>query len=90
MNKLADVMFVVDSSGSIGIDNFVKVKNFLKQTIGYFDIGTNFTRVGMITFNQQPTLQFGLNQYNKGLGLQAAVDGIVYSQGGTNTGITHP
>ena len=80
-------MFVVDSSGSIGIDNFVKVKNFLKQTINYFDVGTNLTRVGMITFNQQPRLQFGLNKYNTRTGLQSAVDNIVYSQGGTNTGI---
>ena len=79
-------MFIVDSSGSIGLANFGKVKQFLKQTITVFDVGSNLTRVGLITFNQYPTLQFELGKYNTSIALQAAIDGIVYSQGGTNTG----
>lgn len=79
-------MFVVDSSGSIGMDNFLKIKDFIKQTITIFDVGANSTRVGLITFNQQASLQFGLDKYNSSKDLQTAVDAIIYSQGGTNTG----
>ena len=80
-------MFVVDSSGSIGLENFVKIKEFVKQTIAFFDIGTAFTRVGLITFNQLATLEFGLGQYNTSSDLETAVNNVAYSQGGTNTGM---
>ena len=85
--KLADVVFVVDSSGSIGMENFAKIKAFVKQTLNFFDIGTDLTRVGLITFNQYGSLQFGLGKYNTSNALVTAVQSIIYSQGGTNTGM---
>ena len=88
--KLADVVFVVDSSGSIGMENFAKIKAFVKQTLNFFDIGTDLTRVGLITFNQYGSLQFGLGKYNTSNALVTAVQSIIYSQGGTNTGMTRP
>ena len=84
------MVFVVDSSGSIGMENFAKIKAFVKQTLNFFDIGTDLTRVGLITFNQYGSLQFGLGKYNTSNALVTAVQSIIYSQGGTNTGMTRP
>ena len=84
--KVADVMFLVDASGSVGEDNFVKMKRFMQDVINYFDIGTKFTRVGVITFSTYARLEFGLGTYNSSTDLLDAVDQITYSQGGTDTG----
>ncbi|XP_060583327.1 collagen alpha-1(XII) chain-like [Ruditapes philippinarum] len=84
--KVADVVFVVDSSGSVGEPNFIKIKDFMKQTVNVFDIGTDFTRIGVITFSSDARQEFPLNRYNNSYDLSTAIDNIVYTQGGTNTG----
>ncbi|XP_053405850.1 collagen alpha-1(XII) chain-like [Mercenaria mercenaria] len=84
--KVADLVFVVDSSGSVGPENFLKMKEFMKQTIKVFDIGDDFTRVAVITFSSNAKLEFELNTYNSSQDVLKAVDNIAYTQGGTNTG----
>ncbi|XP_053374018.1 collagen alpha-1(XII) chain-like [Mercenaria mercenaria] len=81
-----DVIFLVDSSGSIGDDNFNHIKEFIKQTIKTFDIGLTRTRVGLILFNSHATMIFPLDKYDTRHDLLNAVENIVYSPGGTNTG----
>ena len=44
----ADVVFVIDSSGSIKSSNFLKVKNFVKNVVRSFDISNNTVRVGLV------------------------------------------
>ncbi|XP_052797297.1 collagen alpha-4(VI) chain-like [Mya arenaria] len=83
--KVADVVFVVDTSGSVGGENFLKVKNFIKETINVFDIGSQYTRIGVITFSTAPTLQFNLTSYSTKADILAAVDRIPYTQGSTDT-----
>ena len=85
-SKVADVVFVIDDSGSVGSADFARVKNFVKQTINFFDVGTNFTRVGIITYSSTAQLVFGLNVYSSSTELINAIDNIPYSSGGTNTG----
>lgn len=81
-----DVIFLVDSSGSVGDDNFKHIKEFVKQTIRTFDIGFSKTRVGLILFNSHAKLIFPLDKYNSRHDLLDAVDNIAYIPGGTNTG----
>ena len=58
----------------------------MKQTINVFDIGTDFTRVGVITFSTNAKVEFQLDTYNTSSDISSAVDNIIYTQGGTNTG----
>lgn len=84
--KVADVVFLVDSSGSVGDDNFRVVKDFIKNTINIFDIGAQYTRIGVLTFSSTPVLRFPLNMYDNKAAILKAIDGIPYSMGGTDTG----
>lgn len=59
----ADIILVVDSSGSIGTENFDKVRNFLKDLVNSLDIDPSLTRVGLMLFNDKATWQFKLNRY---------------------------
>ena len=46
-----DMAFVIDSSGSVGIHNFNKVKNFLKDIVDYYNVGFDQTRIALITYS---------------------------------------
>ena len=60
----ADIIFVVDSSGSIGLENFQKIKAFIQSLVNGFDIDRDLTRVGLMTYNDHATWQFKLGQHD--------------------------
>ncbi|RVE63298.1 hypothetical protein OJAV_G00164230 [Oryzias javanicus] len=50
---VGDVVFLVDSSGSIGSKNFDLVKEFLKNIIEGLDVGREKIRVGLAQYNDE-------------------------------------
>ncbi|KAL4227324.1 biological adhesion [Mactra antiquata] len=83
--KVADVVFVVDASGSIGVDNFLKVKQFIKDVINWFDVAPAYTRVALIKYSTTAQFEFKFNNLTTGQDLLNTVDQISYSGGGTTT-----
>lgn len=83
--KVADIVFVIDASGSIGVDNFQKIKQFIKDVIATFDVDPNYTRVGLIKYSSTAKIEFKLNNLTTTSALLKAVDNINYSGGGTST-----
>ncbi|KAI8477848.1 Cartilage matrix protein [Branchiostoma belcheri] len=81
-----DIIFVLDGSGSVGSDNFEKIKTFVSKTVARFNIGPTETQFGVIQYNTQPHSEILLNDYQDAASLQQAISGIRYLQGGTNTG----
>jgi len=62
----ADIVFVVDSSGSINEHdkgNWQRVKNFAKSIVGKLDVGEDRVRVGMVEFGNRGHVQFYLNSH---------------------------
>ncbi|XP_045858198.1 collagen alpha-5(VI) chain isoform X1 [Meles meles] len=59
----ADIMFLVDSSASIGHDNFGKMKTFMKNLLAKIQIGPDRTQIGVIQFSDQTQEEFQLNKY---------------------------
>lgn len=80
----ADIIFIVDSSGSIGYNNFQTMLKFLADLIDQFDIGGT-TRVGMIRFSDSVTEIYGLGQYSTFDELRERTLAIEYIRGTTNT-----
>ena len=78
----ADVVFVVDSSGSIKISNFKKVRSFVSNVVDAFDIGSDKVRVGLIQFSRQAYLEFDLDEYSNKADVKAAIAAIPYYNGG--------
>ena len=79
----ADVVFVIDSSGSIGSNNFRKVKNFVKNVVGSFDISNNTVRVGLVQFSSSSVVEFDLLKYSSANGVTTAVSALQYHGGGS-------
>lgn len=83
---MADIVFLVDGSSSIGHVSFEEVRYFVRTIIEALDIGPNKVQVGLVQYSGDPYQEFLLKDYTDKKSLLAAVEKIPYRQGGTNTG----
>uniref|UniRef100_A0A3Q2QAF6 VWFA domain-containing protein n=1 Tax=Fundulus heteroclitus TaxID=8078 RepID=A0A3Q2QAF6_FUNHE len=84
---LGDIVFLVDSSGSIGSENFATVRTFLRNVIENLDIGPDKVRVGLAQFGIDPKEEFLLTDPRDKESLLNAVDNISFLRStSTNTG----
>jgi len=62
----ADVVFVLDSSGSIDADDFSQILDFVSRLVDNFDVEGGAIRVGVVTYadDVQSASTFNLNQYS--------------------------
>ena len=64
---MADLVFVVDNSQSIiqyqeqGINNWQRVKEFMKSVVSDFVIGPDNVRVAVITFSNSATVSHNIH-----------------------------
>ncbi|XP_059519982.1 collagen alpha-4(VI) chain-like [Myotis daubentonii] len=82
----ADIVFLVDSSTSIGPQNFQKVKNFLHSVVLGLDISSDQVRVGLAQYNDNIYPAFRLNQYPQKSVVLEHIQNLPYRTGATNTG----
>ena len=80
-----DLYFILDESGSIGTENFDKVKDFVSSTVRNFIVGPDHVQVGVLTYANSPGFDFFLNTYANVDDITRAVADISYSTGGTRT-----
>ena len=59
----ADVIIALDSSGSIGRDNYYEVLNFTKSVVSALNINGRHTLVGLETFANDVEVKFDLQTY---------------------------
>lgn len=52
-NKKIDVVFLIDSSSSVGKTNFMSEIKFVKKLLSDFTVSFNNTRVAIVTFSSQ-------------------------------------
>uniref|UniRef100_A0A667Z027 VWFA domain-containing protein n=1 Tax=Myripristis murdjan TaxID=586833 RepID=A0A667Z027_9TELE len=84
--KLADIVFIVDESGSITTPNFQLIRSFLHKIVDGLDVNPKRVRVGIITYNDRPTGQVYLNTFNDKSETLQFIKILPYRGGGTNTG----
>uniref|UniRef100_H2Z6L8 Uncharacterized protein n=1 Tax=Ciona savignyi TaxID=51511 RepID=H2Z6L8_CIOSA len=88
-HAVVDLVFILDSSTSIGSPNWETMKSFVKDIISSFDISADQTRVSVFRYNRRVDRrsQILLNHYlNDKPGLLSAVEQIPYSGSGTYIG----
>ena len=75
----------MDSSGSIGADNWLKVLNFTQEVARSFTIGEDKVRIGVGYFGNNGKVGFHLNQYDNEEDVLAAIAEIPWKNQNTNT-----
>ena len=73
-----DLVFVLDSSGSVGTVRFDLVKDFVGEVTNSFTIGADDTQVGVITFSGIARTIFELNTYPNSGALLEAIGNIPF------------
>ena len=59
---VADVAFIVDSSGSIGRRNWVKMLKFLKDMVKAFNVGPQKTHIAVVAYSTNANVEFRFNR----------------------------
>lgn len=80
-----DVIFVLDSSSSVGSANFENMKDFVNNIVSNFEIGADKTRVGIIKFQRNASIILPLGSINNGTQLNDFIKNIPYFGRGTRT-----
>uniref|UniRef100_A0A8C9ZNQ8 Collagen alpha-1(XII) chain n=1 Tax=Sander lucioperca TaxID=283035 RepID=A0A8C9ZNQ8_SANLU len=85
-SAIADVVFLVDGSWSVGRPNFKYIRNFISAAAGAFQIGEDKTRVAVIQYSTDPRTEFNLNRHFTRPALLRAIGSLPYKGGDTMTG----
>ncbi|NXJ60206.1 CO6A6 protein, partial [Rostratula benghalensis] len=84
--KKVDVMFLLDSSSSIGDENFRKMKHFTRELVNILYVDASRVQIGVVQFSNKPKEEFKLNTYSTKRDILSAIDGISPLQSTTLTG----
>lgn len=83
---MADIIFLVDSSWSIGKEHFQLVREFLFDVVKALDVGGNDFRFALVQFSGNPHTEFQLNTYPSTQDVLSHIANMPYVGGGTKTG----
>ncbi|ETE67449.1 Collagen alpha-1(XXVIII) chain, partial [Ophiophagus hannah] len=80
-----ELVFVIDSSESVGPENFERIKRFVKAMIDAIAVNQATTRIGIINFSLKVEVVSTLQQFPTKDSLKKAVDAMQYYGEGTYT-----
>ncbi|KAL2302324.1 hypothetical protein Nmel_009748 [Mimus melanotis] len=81
-----ELVFVIDSSESVGPENFEIIKDFVTALVDRVTVGRNATRIGLVLYSLEVRLEFGLNKYPSQQDVKRAIRRMQYMGEGTYTG----
>ena len=82
---LLDMVFVIDSSGSIGVTNFQLIREFAASITAELIGRYPRSAIGVILFSSTVHIQFNLQTYTSLNALLLAINNLPYSRGLTHT-----
>lgn len=81
-----ELVFVIDSSESVGPENFEIIRDFVIRLVDRITVGHNATRIGLVLYSVKVNLEFNLASYMNKQDVKQAIRKIAYMGEGTYTG----
>ncbi|PWA15401.1 hypothetical protein CCH79_00008591 [Gambusia affinis] len=81
-----DLAFILDTSSSVGKENFEKIRQWVANLVESFDVAPDKTRVAVVRYSDRPTPEFTLGKYRTLEDVKRAARNIRYLGGDTRTG----
>ncbi|XP_005948634.1 collagen alpha-1(XXVIII) chain isoform X1 [Haplochromis burtoni] len=81
-----ELVFVIDSSESVGPENFEIIKDFVNALVDRVTVGRNATRIGLVLYSLEVRTVFNLARYVTKQDVKNAIRNIPYMGEGTYTG----
>ena len=75
----------MDSSGSVGSENFNAVKQFIIALVTEANIDNGEARIGVLRYSDTADVQFHMNEYSDRMEMINAIGAIQYRSGTSNT-----
>ena len=82
--KSYDVGFMLDESGSVSFNDWLRVETFTKEIAKTATIHANGGRTSVVTFAHDALLQIKFDDHTNYASFASAVDGLEQRRGGTN------
>lgn len=76
-----DIVFLIDTSSSVGSENFSKMKVFIDNIVQKFDVNNQLTRVSVVTYDTDARLNIKLSDHNQLTALTDAIRTLSYASG---------
>ncbi|XP_037998994.1 collagen alpha-3(VI) chain isoform X4 [Motacilla alba alba] len=83
---VADIIFLVDSSWSVGKEHFQLIREFLYDVVKALDVGGNDFRFALVQFSGNPHTEFQLNTYPSTQDVLSHIANMTYVGGGVEPG----
>lgn len=83
---MADLVFLLDQSGSIKSEDYTIMKNFTMNVINSFKVGEEHVRIGLAQFNDKFQHQFYLNRFYSKQEISQYIVNMKQEGGGTHIG----
>uniref|UniRef100_A0A665U2P3 VWFA domain-containing protein n=1 Tax=Echeneis naucrates TaxID=173247 RepID=A0A665U2P3_ECHNA len=83
---VADIVFLVDGSWSIGAENFEQIRQFLYTLVDSFDVRPDHVRISLVQYSNSPRTEFLLNTFQDKADILQYISKLPYMGGGTHTG----
>ncbi|KAJ8290828.1 hypothetical protein GJAV_G00018050 [Gymnothorax javanicus] len=84
--KMADIVFIVDQSGSMQAKYFQVVRKFIYRIVDGLDVGLKKVRVGIVLYGDTASALVYLNSIREKGDILQFIKVLPYKAGGTNTG----
>lgn len=81
-----DLAFILDTSSSVGKENFEKIRQWVANLVESFDVAPDKTRVAVVRYSDRPTVEFNLARHRTLVEVKRAARNIRYIGGNTMTG----
>uniref|UniRef100_A0A8C7IBT5 Collagen alpha-1(XXVIII) chain n=1 Tax=Oncorhynchus kisutch TaxID=8019 RepID=A0A8C7IBT5_ONCKI len=81
-----ELVFVIDSSESVGPENFEIIKDFVAALVDRVTVGRNATRIGLVLYSLEVKLEFNLARHMTKQDVKQAIRKMPYIGEGTHTG----
>uniref|UniRef100_A0A7N8WWI5 Collagen type XXII alpha 1 chain n=1 Tax=Mastacembelus armatus TaxID=205130 RepID=A0A7N8WWI5_9TELE len=81
-----DLAFILDTSSSVGKENFEKIRQWVANLVESFDVAPDKTRVAVVRYSDRPTTEFNLARHRTLEDVKRASANIRYLGGNTMTG----
>ena len=78
-----DIIYLLDSSGSIGYNDYEIQKDFVKDLVRIFPIGPSASRAAVVTYNDYPTVHVNFGDFDNTASFVEAIESINQTQGRT-------
>ncbi|KAK2171374.1 hypothetical protein NP493_1068g02025 [Ridgeia piscesae] len=84
-NKQADVIFIIDASGSIWAPDFAKQLRFVRGIVRHFDVSDRATNFAILSFSDTTQIEYSLDDPQDRSSIAHAIVSVIQTQGTTRT-----